>query len=101
MGYRSTFITDDWNFKFSDEFVEKYKERYNFGRNNTLPISSKSEFVRFWDNLEEDIVKEMNLKNSSSTIFGIWLHEDGQISRIIFSKEGVSDYVEFECCPKK
>ena len=63
MGYRSTFITDHWGFTFSESFVEKYKERYNFGSENSLPISSKYEYKRFWDELEDDIVNELKLQN--------------------------------------
>jgi hypothetical protein len=95
MGYRSTFITDHWGFKFSELFVDKYKDRYNFGSDNSLPISSKIEFKRFWDNLEDDIVNELKFQNSNHRIFGVWLHEDGQIDRIVFTKEGVFDYEEW------
>ena len=91
MGYRSTFITDHWGFTFSESFVEKYKERYNFGSENSLPISSKYEYKRFWDELEDDIVNELKLQNSDWRIFGVWLREDGKITRLVFTKEGVDD----------
>lgn len=91
MGYRSTFITDDWKFTFSESFVDKYKDRYNFGKNNCLPISSKHNYERFWDDLEKDIVNELKLQNSDWRIFGVWLHEDGKITRLVFTKDGVDD----------
>lgn len=98
MGYRSTFITEDGCFKFSDEFVEKYKDRYNFGgiEANSLPISSKSEYKRYWDRLEEDIVKELNNQDAKNnipydSILAVWLHEDGEITKVVFEKDGVTD----------
>lgn len=98
MGYRSTFITEDGCFKFSDEFVEKYKDRYNFGgiEENSLPISSKSQYKRYWDELEEDIVKELNdqpptVSYHYKNIVGVWLHEDGEITKVVFEKDGVTD----------
>jgi hypothetical protein len=95
MGYRSTIITDDVGFEFSEEFFEKYKDRYNFGYNRNLPISSKHEVKRWWDNLEEDIVSELKNKNYDWRIFAVWLHEDGLIDRIVFTKEGVFDYEDW------
>lgn len=91
MGYRSTFITSDDNFEFSNEFVEKYKERYNFYNENNLPISSKHEYKRHWDDLEDDIVNELNKQNSNLAICGVWLHEDGLITKVIFTKDGVEE----------
>ena len=66
MGYRSTIITDHWAFTFSSDFVDKYKEAYNFGakENNSLPVSSRYEKKRLWDDLEEDIVKELKLQRN-------------------------------------
>jgi len=91
MGYRSTFITDEWDFNFSNSFFDKYKERYNFGINNSLPISSKAEYKRYWDNIEVDIVNELKKQNSEHRIVGVYLHEDGLITRVIFTKDGVED----------
>ncbi len=96
MGYRSTLITDHWDFKFPDWFVEKYKERYNFGKNNSLPLSSKTEVRRFWDNAEEDIVKCLLEQKSDWRILAIWLHGDGKITRIVFDKNGTHDFEESE-----
>lgn len=92
MGYRSTFITEDNNFEFSNEFVEKYKERYNFYNENNLPISSKQEYKRHLDYLEEDIVNELNRQNNNLSICGVWLHEDGLITKVIFTKDGVEEF---------
>lgn len=91
MGYRSTFITEDGNFEFSDEFVEKYKERYNFYNGNNLPISSKHEYKRYWDNLEKDIVNEIIKFDSDRIIMGVWLHEDGMVTKVYFTKDGIED----------
>lgn len=95
MGYRSTFITDENGFEFSESFVEKYKDRYNFNLKNHLPISSKGEYKRYWDNLEKDIVSELKIKNYDYRILAVWLHEDGEIDRIVFTTEGVFDYEEW------
>jgi hypothetical protein len=73
MGYRGTFITDDLPFEFSESFVEKYKDRYNFNQGRYLPISSKIEYKRYWDNLEKDIVKELKDKEISKEDYDSWL----------------------------
>jgi len=94
MGYRSTIITDDWKFTFSDTFTNKYKEKYFFGKENSLPISSKFESDRDYE-FEEDIAKEMAIQASNHRIFAVWLHEDGKIDRIAITKDGVFDYEDY------
>jgi hypothetical protein len=96
MGYRGTFITDDVGFEFSESFVEKYKDRYNFHLGSHLPISSKTEFKRHWDKLEDDIVKELKEKDYDYRILGIWFYEDGLLERIVFTKNGIEDYEDSE-----
>lgn len=91
MGYRATFITDDTAFEFSEQFIEKYKDRYNFNQGRYLPISSKTEYKRYWDNLEKDIVKELKDKNFDYRILGIWFYEDGRSEKIVFTKDGIED----------
>ena len=89
MGYRSTFITDDWAFTFSDDFFSKYSEDYNFGEGGCLPISTKYERSRHDDDLEEDLVSELLSQNSNHRIYGVWLHEDGKHNKIVITKEAV------------
>lgn len=98
MGYRSTLITDQWDFKFPDWFAEKYKDRYNFGENNSLPLSSKTEVSRFIDDIEDDIVRCLQEQNSNWRICAVWLYEDGKIARIVFDKKGAHEFEKSKWC---
>ena len=97
MGYKGTIITDHWDFTFSDEFIYKYKDIYNFGgaKNNSRPISSKFEIKRFSNDLEKDIVKELKSKNENHRIHAVWLREDGLIDRVVFTKDGIFNYEDW------
>jgi len=96
MGYRGTLITSDGKFEISDKFISKYKDRYNFGRGNSLPISSKFEVKRFYDDLEDDIIEELKLQKNTDwfrkEIQAVWLYEDGLVDRIVFTENGVIPY---------
>lgn len=96
MGYRSTFITDEWAFRFSDQFYEKYKKRYNFGAGQRLPISTKGEVKRFWDDLEKDLVRELKSQDNDHRIYGVWLSEDGFVTQVVFTKDGIFSASEWD-----
>jgi len=91
MGLRSTFITIDANINFSQEFIDKYSDAYNFMDGCRLPISTKYERPRFSDSIEKDIVAELRRMNDPIEINAVWLHEDGSINRIIINKLGVEE----------
>ena len=87
MGNRAVFITEQNDrIELSKEFVEKYDDRYNFNKGNSLPISSKTEIKRGWDDFEDDFVIELTKYNGS--IKGVWMYEDDTIESIKYSKEG-------------
>lgn len=98
MGYRSGFITNDLGFEFPTWFVDKYEDNYNFGTSRGdygLPLSTKFEVKRKCDDLEKDLVKAIKELKSDDPwgfkILGIWLHEDGEFDRVVYTKDGVYD----------
>lgn len=96
MGYRSTFITNHGGLQLPKWFIEKYKDRYNFYENKFLPISSKEEYKRRWDNLEEDLVKCLKETGDEFPIYAVWLGEDGLITMLTFTKNGIEESHEFD-----
>lgn len=96
MGYRYTFVSEDIDFKFSEEFIEKHKGYINFGgeEKNNLPISSKHE-LKFISTLIDEINEEVKKSSSEYGFFIIFIGECGNyIKRRQFNKDGVSNMSE-------
>ena len=96
MGYRYTFVSEDVDFKFSKEFIEKHKGYINFGGDNedNLPISSIHE-LKFIYTLIDEIEEEVKKSNSKFGFFMIFIGECGnRIIRRQFNKDGVFEMDE-------
>tara|TARA_R110002020_G_scaffold464919_1_gene686013 strand:+ start:358 stop:624 length:267 start_codon:yes stop_codon:yes gene_type:complete len=79
MGYRYTFVSDDVDFKFSKEFIDKHKDKIHFSGENkdNLPISSKHE-LKFIYSLIDDIKEEVENSDSKHGFFMFFIGEDGK-----------------------
>ena len=96
MGYRYTFVSEDIEFQFSKEFIEKHKGYINFGgeEKNNLPISSKHE-LKYINTLIDEIEEEVKKSNSKYGFFIIFMGECGNyIKRRKFDKNGVFEMDE-------
>lgn len=88
MGYRSTFITNDFYEEIPDWFVKKYQGQLNFGERDGKPaavIASKWE-RKFYgleeDELFEDIARVASEIDISFPIDGALVHEDGLVTAV-------------------
>ncbi len=90
MGFRSTFITEDWGIlNWPEWFIEKYKHSITFNVDNNGAIASKHEnkYYGHWSDLCGDIQKCINenkevLENNLFPFILIWLHECGGIDKV-------------------
>lgn len=98
MGYRSTFITNAGYFKFPEWFVKKYKEGFNFYKSDMTPINSKDEYKRYdCEDFEKDIVRCLiESSKPHETIHGVWLDENGVITKVTFTDSGVEELYEYD-----
>lgn len=93
MGYRSTFITQDYELELPEWFTEKYahyrfneeKDEYNY----SLPMSSNWE-RKFYDGAQDPVwldlakvIREDTSQWKPSVIAVAVLHEDGQVDRVL------------------
>lgn len=96
MGYRGTFITEHVALDLPEWFISKYKENYHFNGNG-LPISSKHQSKRFYDDIENDLQKCFcDAKMEYVTLFAAWLWEDGAITRMCFGPGERYEEQDFE-----
>src|SRR5436190_12529819 len=104
MGFRSTFITEDYGLALPQWFIDKWGDSAHFGETKNgdrlvtvLPISSKYEAKTYgiWGDLPEDIQRVMQEDKTwgSDTrdmdIVLIYLHECGGITRVEIHKDRI------------
>ena len=88
MGYRSTFITNDFYEEIPEWFVKKYEGQLNFGERDGKPaavIASKWERTFYGmaeDELFADIAKGAGEIDISCPIGGALVHEDGLVTAV-------------------
>lgn len=82
MAIRATFITDHFDITLSNEFVEKYNDRYNFREGNKLPISSKKEIKIGFDDFEEDFETELKIQGIAYEVNAVYLTDDTNVDLV-------------------
>lgn len=92
MGFRSTFVTQDYYIQWPEWFIAKYSDHVNFNDGKGC-ISSRQEKKSYgvFSELEDDIQKV--LKEIESKLDGfilVWLHECGGITRVSISKDSIT-----------
>lgn len=58
MGFRSTFVTNDYNVNWPDWLKEKYKDSINF--NSCASSKKEAKFYGIWSNLIQDFHKALH-----------------------------------------
>lgn len=93
MGFRSTFITEDYYVQVPNWFREKYQSWVFMDEKGFLPIASKVEVKTYMrgKELEKDIQKVIieDKKFNLDFIVLVWLHECGGITRVEIHKDKI------------
>lgn len=92
MGFRSTFITEDYHGQWPDWFRDKYAELAHFPDADHGPIASKGEGKTHdrWAELPSDIQRAIDWSTRNGAPFVlVYLHECGGISRVHIEKDGI------------
>lgn len=92
MGFRSTFVTEDWPIEWPDWFVNKYSDHVWINADKKHAISSKREGKTYgiFCDLAEDIRKAINWDDFTMKHFVLlYLHECGGITRCQVDKDSV------------
>lgn len=92
MGFRSMFVTTEYNITWPAWFREKYGSSINYGINGVGGLSSTREVKTYglWINLAEDIQKSLpDYWDSYDDIVLVYLHECGGITRCQISKDAI------------
>ena len=97
MGFRSTFVTEDWGFDWPEWFVEKWSPHVNFINRSSGPsgsISSIGEGKTYgvWESLPADIqrtLKEYPAPDYADRCVLVYLHECGGITRCEITPDSI------------
>src|SRR4051812_38813843 len=94
MGFRSTFITEDYPLKMPDWFREKYGRFVFFDAKGYLPIASRVEIKTYSGlgaELAQDLQRILIAANDStlSEFVLVWLHECGGVTRVEIHKDKI------------
>lgn len=93
MGFRSTFITQDYRVKLPDWFVDKWREHMNFGEDSSFPLSSKYEGKLYgkFAGLEKDIQAAVDWEVFRlGHIILVWLHECDGITWVKIERDCIT-----------
>lgn len=95
MGFRSSFIAQDYDQEWPEWFKKKYEPILNFGRDEKGALSTKHEFKQYedGDGILEDIQKAVDWdlfkKYGRERFILVYLHECGGITRVEISKDRI------------
>jgi hypothetical protein len=93
MGFRSTFVTDEFNIFWPAWFAEKYKDFVHFPLDYRGCISSKREAKTYttFSSLEEDIQKVLGepCQDRHYSLLLVYLHECGGVTRCDISSNRI------------
>lgn len=84
MGFRSTFVSQDYDIDWPEWFVDKYKDTVHFTESKSGVICSKSEGKTYgvFSELEIDIQNAIDWNSHNIPFVIVWLHECGGITRV-------------------
>lgn len=101
MGYRTTFVSQDYYEDLPEWFVEKWKDYINFGEHRnkkpSWPISSKWE-RKFYSGTDEDLFLDVAriLRENTDPVWAgygiefVLMHEDGEVTKVKVEKDKIS-----------
>ena len=93
MGFRSTFVTEQYNIHWPDWFVKKYEDSVWFHTDQKGAISSKFECKTYfsWTDLVEHIQMAINWKKAPNLhrFVLVFLHECGGITRVQIEEKNI------------
>ena len=88
MGFRSTFITEDYAPKYPKWFKDKWKDAVFIGKGTVIASKHEAKTYGLWMDLEEDLQKVMAEWDLEDMIL-IYLHECGGITRLKITKDKI------------
>lgn len=92
MGFRSTFVTQDYATTWPDWFREKYADTVHFSASGVLSSTVACKTHVGWDDLPEDIRKAIPWDERSwrdKAFVFVYLHECGGLTRVEIHRDGV------------
>lgn len=104
MGFRSTFVTNDYSIQWPNWLKEKYKDSVNF--DSCASSKSEQKFYGTWNNLVQDFHKALNeidyFKHEQHLTILI-LHECDGVTRYQLYKNEIvcSEPTPFNCWERK
>lgn len=88
MGFRSTYISEDWNVKWPSWFREKHKDWINASNMIVSPCE-----VKFADEIMQDIHKALRelkwFDNGPDSYSMVGIHECGGVSKVEFYEDSI------------
>jgi hypothetical protein len=107
MGFRSTFVTEDYGQEWPQWFINKYADRLHFPVSRG-PISTKFEIKIYDDSIFVDMQKAMTEGQEVSQVRVVVLHECGGITLVDINASGIRyseprafesvDFIEHNYC---